>query len=135
MIAQELRIGNLVTDEFYDTFKSVIEVESINEKGINLEIEHSNDYPEMQNHWIEPYYPFEKLYPIPLTEEWLIKFGFEKRSAGYWDNATMEIFQYSTGNFYLSINAEYTEGERIEYVHTLQNISHSLYRQELTIKE
>ena len=73
----ELRIGNLVTDEFWDTFQKTITVESINDKGINLSIENSDDYPEMQDHWIEPYYEFDKLRGIPLTEDWLKRFGFD----------------------------------------------------------
>jgi hypothetical protein len=84
MDPRELRIGNLVTDEFYDTFSKTIEVESINEKGINLEIENSDDYPEMQRHWIEPYYTFEQLRGIPLTCEWLMRFGYQEYYRSEW---------------------------------------------------
>jgi hypothetical protein len=76
MKASELRIGSIITDEFYDSFKKIIITESLNDKGINLSIENSDDYPELQRHWIDPYYTFNELQGVPLTEEWLVKFGF-----------------------------------------------------------
>ena len=69
MEAKDLRLGNLVTNEFYESFQKTITVESINDKGINLSIENSDDYPEMQDHWIEPYYEFDELRGIELTPE------------------------------------------------------------------
>ncbi len=35
----DIRIGNLVTDEFYENFKTIIKVDFIDSRGINLEIE------------------------------------------------------------------------------------------------
>ena len=46
MDVKELRIGNLVTDEYYEHFNTLITVESISEKGINLRIEDDGNYPE-----------------------------------------------------------------------------------------
>lgn len=60
MDAKELRIGNWVTDEFYDHFKTVMKVTSINEKGINLTVQNDGNYPELADHFIEPEYTFDK---------------------------------------------------------------------------
>ena len=45
VIFRDLCIGNLVTDEFYDSFKTIIKVNSIDERGINLEVEDDGNYP------------------------------------------------------------------------------------------
>lgn len=57
---QELRIGDYVTDEFYENFKTIIEVDSITKKGINVFIEDDRNYPEIAQSWIEPEYTFGK---------------------------------------------------------------------------
>lgn len=154
----ELRIGNLVTDEFYDSFKTIITVESLNDKGINLEVESSDDLPEMQSHWIEPYYTFDKLRGIPLSPEWLERFGFNRLPHfNIMDNLIKDIGRrrilsigaVGTANEMLwlcEVNA--TDPNEIDdlvclwnfdydgrlYVHHLQNIHHSLTGEELTLK-
>lgn len=65
----ELRIGNIVTDEFWESFRTKIEVDSINSKGINLSIEDDGNWSELAQHFIEPEYSFEELHGIPLTPE------------------------------------------------------------------
>lgn len=80
--AKELRFGNVVTDEFYESFKTIITVESINEKGINLNIEDDGNYPELSQRWIEPDNRFDTLFGIPLTDEWIVNFGLSKEN-GY----------------------------------------------------
>ena len=37
--SRELRPGNKAPDKYYDSFKTIINVESINEVGVNLAIE------------------------------------------------------------------------------------------------
>jgi hypothetical protein len=61
--------------------------------------------------------------PIPLTEEWFLKFGLEKTWFGYEDsNIEIDEDEYDKG-FTLSINCnEYTEGSHFKYVHQLQNL-------------
>ncbi len=77
--------------------------------------------------------------PIPLTEEWLLKMGFDLQYKSEM-HSTYEImngkftyyFWYNDKRHYLSflgINVV------CNYVHTLQNIIHSLTGEELTIKE
>jgi hypothetical protein len=75
--------------------------------------------------------------PIPLTEEWLLKFGFEKQKYGNWSNGKLEIGYYSTDECfqyeYISVLFE-TETRNLEHVHTLQNLYWCLCGEELTIK-
>jgi hypothetical protein len=130
--ANDLRIGNLVTDEWYESFKKIITVESVNDKGINLQIENSDDYPEMQDHWIEPYYTFDQLRGIELSEEWLIKLGFKSGELDY------DIYKQSDGSY--SLVDDNGDGTTVylgnlKYVHQLQNLYFALTSLELSIKE
>jgi len=77
--------------------------------------------------------------PIPITEEWLIKFGFDVNSFGF---ATKNNFQ--TGHITKDENYqfEFSVGmigkwflKDILSVHQLQNIFHALTGEELTIKD
>lgn len=78
--------------------------------------------------------------PIELTEEWLEKFGFEaERSTVYlklkysmnvsdyvlYDRETKELLFVKDNQVWLC---------KQEYIHQLQNLFHSLTREELTIK-
>jgi hypothetical protein len=141
MNKHELRIGNLVTDEFYPDFDCIITVESLNDKGINLGIESSNDYPEMQSHWIEPYYAFEQLRGIPLSEQWLIDMGFEKTIEVTWSFGYHKEYNVyrKDGLTYNGIQAAWWYHGLLkrqpEYVHQLQNLYFALTGSELTIKK
>jgi len=84
-----------------------------------------------------------KLYnPIPLTEQWLLRGGFELRGNEYFKKYTEReefVLTVDRGNYYL---AEYDEGhgfqavyQPLQYVHQLQNIIHSLNGQELEFKD
>lgn len=79
---------------------------------------------------------------IPLTEEWLIKFGFEKF---FYDNDAIEEGYFLTKEFPVigclttADNWEYvfddeTDTLRIKHVHSLQNLIHALTGTELEIK-
>ena len=107
MKATEFRIGNLVN---YDG------------NVIRLELEHFADFY---------HYPAEnrKYDYIPLTEERLLKFGFESllSGAGYVQNCT-EI-GYNHNGFYIIAS-----GLKIKYVHQLQNLYFALTGEELTTK-
>ena len=152
MKARELRIGNLVTDEFYDHFKTVHKVESINEKGINLEVTDDGDWPEVASHWIEPECSFDKLRGIPLTEEWLLKFGFflkeEIDDEHFFNGALFQdrnsdefVIHHGEEYHYIrDISASSFDGSteyrttKIQYIHQLQNLYFALTGEELTIK-
>ena len=73
--------------------------------------------------------------PIPLTEEWLVKFGFEK---GYSKDESNRVEGWVKDGFYLGGNYEiyYSDGCAIAFeVHQLQNLYHALTGEELTINE
>ena len=68
--------------------------------------------------------------PIPLTEEWLLKFGFEQRE-----------FSFDKGSFFLSkrtgkdgfLYQAHTNRFQVKHVHQLQNLYFALTNQELTL--
>ena len=128
MKANELRIGN----------KVYWGVNIVSIVGI-----HTQTYPNSDNKrpitiYIDPvgnmhYYPIEEnnITPIPLTEEWLLKFGFEKDSDGYLIYMKSRIFIEFTTRGHYEISEYDTE---IKYVHQLQNLYFALTGNELEIK-
>ena len=127
--ANEFRIGNKVTDEWYESFKTIITVESINDKGINLAIEDDGNYPECAQTWIEPEDRLDNLFGIPLTEEILLKCGFEK------DGPFFDLSMFTLRNFKDEWIVYHFKREliRINYLHHLQNIYWCLCGQELEV--
>jgi hypothetical protein len=118
MQASELRIGN-----YYNEFGNFRKVSWNTIK--ELETPSSTD-----QYWCKK---------IPITEEWLLKFGFKKHLDTiyqHWSNQT-GIFQISTrlpkGSYGIWCGSG-TMG-CFEYVHQLQNIFFALTGEELTIKE
>ena len=75
---------------------------------------------------------------IPLTEEWLLRFGFEKTQHEYGSHET--IFSKDeielSSDFRLVVTDYYVEriGKPLQYVHQLQNLFFALTGEELTIK-
>jgi hypothetical protein len=106
MEAKDLRIGNFVVTNFKRE-KEVTDIDHVS--------------------FIED---FMKLYdPIPLTEEWLLKFGFKIDKQHECDFASIGVFTISfRDNFFY----DYTN---LKYVHQLQNLYFALTGEELTIKE
>lgn len=73
--------------------------------------------------------PIEDFHPIPITEEWLLKFGYRDIGEG-WFMHDVNIIQY---NFKTKIVNPMILGIKIEHIHQLQNLYFSLTGQELTI--
>ena len=73
----------------------------------------------------------EDVKPIPLTEEWLLKFGFEysdlNGDSGLWKIPPFQI--YGKYNQFI-----YDYKLDVNYVHQLQNLYFALTGEELTIK-
>jgi len=109
MKANELRIGNWIEHNQYPNDTVIIRIED--GKHIDEAIRLNAN-------------------PLPLTEEWLIKFGFEKRSLHYFKKdgiiLSVEDFYYEC---FLSSNSVI-----IKYVHQLQNLYFALTNQELEVK-
>ena len=103
MKANELRIGNWVM------YNSKIQV---NENKIRECVDHPDRFA-----------------PIPLTEEWLLKFGFEysdlNGDSGLWKIPPFQI--YGKYNQFI-----YDYRLDVNYVHQLQNLYFALTGEELT---
>tara|TARA_R110002126_G_scaffold283135_1_gene432202 strand:+ start:379 stop:738 length:360 start_codon:yes stop_codon:yes gene_type:complete len=119
MEAKELRIENLVNFEFHKDIGGTKAVSIVANDLINiLHFEKSKFYK-----------------PIPLTEDWLLKFGF------VFTNIFQGFNQYRNENVLeLSITPNGYEfffnykWIRVKHVHQLQNLYFTLTNEELTIK-
>jgi len=116
MKATEFRLGNLIYTKKYnfDIEKYETHVTEFNSTLFILMINKNKIFE-----------------PIPLTEEWLLKFGFEKIDHIHKDN-------YFKKNWLCceSLSFDWRGGYigRIGYVHQLQNLYFALTGEELTIK-
>lgn len=78
--------------------------------------------------------------PIPLTKEWLLKFGFEEDSCNYYKiienkEAVLYIDKLDT-TFAYGYPYECSGGDlKLKYVHQLQNLYHALTGNELEINK
>ncbi len=117
MKATELRIGNWVEEAHSGEFGQVdMVVLSIIER--------------MSNHSYRP---------IPLTEEWLLKFGFEQMKLYTGDNCFVkEKFcvlcdgELKNYDLRLTFDSDQTIRVELDYVHQLQNLYFAIIGEELT---
>ena len=76
--------------------------------------------------------------PIPLTEEWLFKFGFKKVKSDYEEAETWDfyfgILYFDMANNSVKINGQYCLFNIPEHVHQLQNLYFALTGEELTLE-
>lgn len=129
--ATELRIGNIVKFLAYDIDPEGNKFGEPYTEVVDLKtMEHIIEYPEVYD-------------PVPLTPEILEKCGFEKDSTG--DCFTQGIDRCGLLNIYseswkYSLDDVHNEecykssGNRIEYLHQLQNLYFSLNGEELIVK-
>lgn len=125
MKAEELRIGNYLKENTgyfgYFQVQKVVEDEYI--------------YSESDMGQCQIGVGLKGAKPIPLTEEWLIKFGFEREG-----HFTMRL-----GKFTCSCEEDYISDFCLgdielfdvipKYVHQLQNLFYALCGRELTVKD
>lgn len=126
MDVKELRIGNYVIYE-----KTTHIITALNKKMCSSE-------------WIEgkTYYDYTHSYndikPIPLTEDWLLKFGFEEIKISNSDDGYLySDYQLETENnvlIWFSLRKELMDYKHVKHVHQLQNLYFALTGEELTIK-
>jgi hypothetical protein len=108
MKTTDLRIGNLVLS-----------------KGVPVQIE------EIMWETVRYCYgefPIDYIQPVPITEEWLLRFGFEFKVVygnNFWTLNNILIFEDKNGNF------EYSVGLKIQSIHQLQNLYFALTGKEL----
>jgi hypothetical protein len=117
MKANELRIGNFV----YDIHR-----------GIVVDV-HLNVLRSIKTNKTCLYQP------IPLTEDWLLKFGFEllcrKSPDGYKDTIfSMQKPYWTLMQLDKGWGVQFWQGNKLEYVHQLQNLYFALTGEELEMK-
>jgi hypothetical protein len=127
MKANELRIGNYYHYHIIDEFDDPTEYDIVCQTDAeDLDILSNEEDPDYR--------------PIPLTEEWLLKFGFIKSKLEGYD----VHFKYSHHLLHSSITALYNAdfsllldnvARGIKYVHQLQNLYFALTGEELTMKQ
>tara|TARA_R110002153_G_scaffold216657_1_gene369161 strand:- start:197 stop:601 length:405 start_codon:yes stop_codon:yes gene_type:complete len=134
MEAKELRIGNYVNFKFHKDCGGV--------KGIEVFV--SDLEIILQNNSKSEYYT-----PIPLTEGWLVKFGFTCFWDDDYDNNVFSLIR--SGNYddviidpswvsqtecnrFVIAHFDYEMDLEIKHVHQLQNLYFALTNEELTIK-
>lgn len=142
----ELRIGNYVfgmTDTYVDREDkidvNVFKVALLAEDVIKLDI----GFGALESYEQKPIISrrLNELKPIPLTEQWLLKFGFENV-----ENESIEFILELEEKFLLSIIIEdltwaigygfdWSRTFNIKYVHQLQNLYFLLTSEELKLKQ
>lgn len=138
MTAEELRIGNhILLSAFVDKYDLLFD-STFRETELTgfilgklLSYKPGRDFENI-----------ETIKPIPLTEEWLLKLGFEKRIVNHFNihlgnGKYFGIEHYTPDGFeylrWVLVGYEQTENI-IRYVHQLQNLYFALTGTELTIK-
>jgi len=77
--------------------------------------------------------PLDDYYqPIPLTEEWLLKFGFVAKNEGYL--CSNKKVYLSDDFYYYCLYFDCEDVIEIKYVHSLQNLYFALTGEELKIE-
>ena len=132
MEANEIRIGNYVN--LYDDFNA--QVTGMTNTGDVWCVENPKN---KECAWV-----ISNIKPIPLTDEWLLKFGFELKTTSWKDKYYVlgSIFIENEENKWgWSTNiGEYNDIisnyfiNHLKYVHQLQNLYHALTNKELSLK-
>ena len=123
MESKELRIGNYIQ---WGDNKNKIEIVNLVGSGVlGLKSDAIFDI----------YTPIESFKPIVLTNDWLVRFGYEKSNDGYFyhnPSPTIPIYYRNEGNVGLCF---YGLSNEIRYVHQLQNLFFALTGKELTLNK
>jgi hypothetical protein len=114
MRANELRIGNIIR---FSEDGAIFTIDSIEQQGLSVQ-------NEKEIAWIN----LDEFEPIPLTEDWLLKFGLEKQGLNkFWKNPLFLHFRVE--NCVFIVNEKYVY---LSHVHQLQNLYFALTGEELT---
>lgn len=125
MEAKELMIGNYV----YEEYGGIYEVININSEGF--------DYLDLKKPTFKALGRFDlsSIKGLPLTEQWLLKFGFKQEKNKYWfSNEVISISVHKDGYYNIWGNSGREIARKgIKYVHQLQNLYFALTNKELAI--
>ncbi len=114
---KDLRIGNYVSGMF--------EIEKI--EGIYLSFVNTDG----RNHA-----PLQQIKPIPITEEWLLKLGFEYNSFSLlYSNRKQSEYDIQIIDDTFVIHKYGEEIVTLKYIHELQNLFFALTKNELKINK
>ena len=123
MKANELRIGNYINYRIVDKLderQEWDEVSIIDGQDLDYLEKNPND---------------KDFQPIPLTEEWLLKFGIDFTSEKEWYQLTFTIkgllFETASSMEGFTYNLCFDDMINIKYVHQLQNLYFALTGEEL----
>jgi len=125
MNANELRIGNLVyRNDIANGSDRIETVVELNSKAV-------------VSGPIKVICSYSELRPIPLTEEWLLKLGFENNRISV--NSVDELAYMFDGDEwslrYQTKGSGFTRDYGIKHVHQLQNLHFALTGQELCVTQ
>jgi hypothetical protein len=124
MRASDLRVGNWIADRGGKEWQ-IDHWESANKVSAKIPTM-VFDGVEMQGHPLTE--DVEYLQPIPLTEGWLLKFGFGKQN-GYPYKFNFGFIKMRNGIWFYKY---YSLEIDLNYVHQLQNLYYALTGEELT---
>lgn len=124
MNVEELRIGNIIFISWKNAVNKRVAVVNL---GAIMDLA-SNGSGSAYNYK-----------PIPLSEKWLIKFGFEKQVTRYMVSYKKGLIDISYFNkskvISIYVGAQRIDnGERIKHVHQLQNLYFALTGEELEVR-
>lgn len=135
MKANELRIGNFVFDDENKPMKVArVETQECTDFNGNDEFNVIIEHIDKNIGYYE-----SKINPIPLTEEWLLMFGFKNDGNGYYKHKKLfspitKISDYAfsppTSVYFLRVGDDKDEPV-LKYVHQLQNLYFALTNEEL----
>jgi len=135
---KELRIGNLVEINGFDInpphkkIVSHVPVLTIERNGVSI----SNETDLVKSYGM--------FWAIPLTEEWLLKFGFEFRECGqdinsgaycHWDYWVKGDLVLRGNKNRFGFEGISRKGLNIKHIHQLQNLFYHLCGKELILKD
>lgn len=153
MKATELRIGNFIRLNRMQTEPKVGIVIGMAQESPVIQVKYEFENQWQQKDWneIAPFIDESQgdLFPIPLTKEWLLKFGFEKSGYNYY--FPMKINEKLEKRFLRkeTYDNRWSKNEKgwlcigswegfndipIKYVHQLQNLYFALTGEELELK-
>lgn len=128
MNEKELRIGNMVEWVFPNNPPKLSRTEWITKRKICPIEGVGRKLAEVNN----SLYSYHQIQPIPITEDWLLKFGFNTFASDddkWWRKGMVEFQDFEDGEF------QYNETAVVfKHVHQLQNLYFALTQTELTIK-